>query len=345
MDPTREYTDELHPGRKRARVEDSAPHDTSFDLTPLEDTEELDGFQRGGLTRPSTSLDDPAVPEPRIVEEKAHYLQESHAHSTATFFVRTMNVLAFRDVLKSLVEVPNVTVLLMKFDEHGMTLYSCARTITTVGGAFWNRSMFETYVCPQKIEKWISVERFTDLKPKLTTGEVQFLDLRLLADHHMDGFEFSGEIKTNEGQRATFKHAAYAWIEPDGGVQRITTPYDLHLFTSAHTFETQVKLLSKSLERIRLRLDRSILSLSGIDDQGVVMESVEHNVETSITHTIQVDFQRKALKPILAGVGLAKNIRLSFYSASQRAPLLFVYELDHEQPQSHVSYYVLPLSS
>jgi hypothetical protein len=106
--------------------------------------------------------------------------------------------------------------------------------------------------------------------------------------------------------------------------------------------------MSDQSEFICFELKQDQVSFQGVNDCGMVTDKISHKVlhdHKEVTNAqLSVLFVKKILKVVTATHQLHKMLKVAFNQHSMTAdPILFSYSLDHEQPQSHFSVYVMPM--
>jgi hypothetical protein len=344
----KKYEDEssVHLKKKRITNGDSFPPSTEKKEQTLDDDNTDDATDEF----PKEIVQTDESPMTIVQTDELSFTSHSESKSTpvdvevdvdATFFAKIMNVKDFCNVLVGIGNVPNLEHVLIQFDPDGMLLYCKPAGSPVLVESFWNKSLFQDYVCHGIVKKWVSKDRFEKLKTKISK-DVEFIEITVLLKE-ASGFKFSGDRVYKTGGRCRFDFNVFQWAH-NSDPNSLNFNFNWHVNTSSQKMKHNIQFIDDQSEFISLQLLNSSLIFEGVSDTGLVSERISHDTETNVIVDYQVLFYKRYLNIVTSVDGLHKSVKISFRmdAGGDAFPVLFSYGLDLAKPQSHFSVYIAP---
>ncbi len=279
------------------------------------------------------------------------YMNTKSTNENESFYVKTLNVKDFINVITGCCSVPGADSIKITLDQAGMQL-DCCNTGSTgaVVAAFFNPSYFLEFRVKTRHEFTVSKDRLEQLKKKISK-EVAFLEIQLwLSENNSPmGLFFSGKREYKNGAKCSeFK---FFISENTARVISWRTTPGMHYTTCIQipsgSFKENINFLDDSNDFIAITLTADTLRFDGVQSCGIIGETIEQKLDNScsITTPYQALFQKRVLKVITSTGDLSKTLNISVNTDSTEVvPVLFSYDLDQLNPKSHFSCYTMPIT-
>jgi hypothetical protein len=264
--------------------------------------------------------------------------------SSANLHVSTMNVKYLCGVLSGLCNIPNADLIMIQFTPTGMLLYSKPDASPVVVASFWNTQMFQNYQCDTTTHKWVSKTRLEHVRKKISK-DVDLLHISTVHEPY-PGLSFFGTRSGKSGRDSKFSFTLLEKINEASHIDTTQITYNWHIQTSSQLLKDSIDLIDDSSDYVSMEIESNSLKFKGIADSGIVSETTSHTVDTPpLTVTFKSLFSKRYLKTVTSTYILHKSILISFNPDNKEDdvyPVSFSYTLDHEQPRSHFTAFIMP---
>ena len=255
------------------------------------------------------------------------------------FEAKTMQIKDFCTCISALAEVKDLDVVLFSFAPEGLRMYGKVKTSPIMIDCFWNeKEMFKSYYkCTRKVDYWIPKERLKSLKKKIGK-EDSCITFKEITENGV-GFSVQGISSYKDG-------GGYEWdinlfadpVEDEPSEMDGTFNYEFK--TPSDRFKHMVDFMDENNKYILISHESDKMVFRGISDTFQYHQSIHSKVEHT-DYKISNLFLKPQLKVVSAAAGLHKTLKIC-YEEEQKGVVLFQYLLDHSDPVSHFSMYVLP---
>ena len=275
-------------------------------------------------TEPAQESKDESVADPPIEEGK--------------LYVKTLNVKDFCNMIVGFGAAKSLETVLIDFTAEGMKMYGKPKGGSVIVTAFWHKEQFVKYQCPQPVRKAVGRDRLMFVKKQLQ--KVQYIEITESKEEG-NPFHFSGVKQYDDGEMGRFGIHAFEWKCTQRPISMQNIKHMWHITTSASKLATDVNFMDDQSEYINMHVQNKMITLQGVNDTGVVSETVQHDTDTDCKIDFKAFFGKPQLNIVTAAQPLHKSVEISFNADNKAIPVLFSYKLCHQQPASHFSVYIM----
>lgn len=321
------------------------------------DVEDFEGRRPGKRARaaePQATAPQPVVAEDE--DEKAHEAARGEApvpvsqrppnvleaaHLAAhKMFVKSLSVKEMCNIISGCCSVPNMEAVMLTFSPQGLEFYGKpAAKGPVIVQAFYHKNNFSEYRVVRQIQYLIPKYELEDLK-KHISKDVEAIEFTT----HSNGFVVAGRRKYKNGGACDFQINLSNLDGIEYSVSDMSElRWNLQVRTASMHFSQNVNFFDDSIKHIQLVIKEDKLEFYGYNSFGVKSRHINQMLSSKFQGEHKAIFNKKMLKSVVGARDINKTLCISFNVTEQSFPVHFMYEMGQEQPQSHLSIYLLPM--
>lgn len=247
----------------------------------------------------------------------------------------------FTRIFSTISTIPGVTHVYIQFSTKGMTTYARPQDSPIIFTSFLNASKFKVYECKEETRQYFCKSRFDEIRKKINKQMNELIITDMVSGQ--SGLVFGGCIDYCSTGNCQFNINIYEVIcdiEP----LHLDITYDWHIVTPTEKIKDNYEFISDKCDYLSFETQANTMKVSGINNSGLVNESIQHTISSTSHTDIRFVFFKKYLKFLSLATQTQRLMKISFNDNGNNKvhPVMFTYDLDHSPLKSHISLYVLP---